>query len=200
MIGQLEGNPLLIHENINFGPENQHTVHPIHFLCDCVFEEKIDELTALKVFEVLIEHQIDLNGKLEVGRDSPLIAASSLYCDDIAIRLIDLGADLNHHGTHNGTCLHWAAWTGASAVVKRLVQENIDLEDDKNEFRCSPLLWGVYGLKEAKGKNVRDQKGAIEALLANGANPNSVDGDGNTSSQILGNQFPEVSQLISSYS
>ena len=104
----IEKTPQAVHQDILFGPNNEHRVHPINFICDCVFENKISESAGLEMVHTLIRHGSSKDGTIRVGRDTPLIAASSLYCDKIALFLIDIGADLHHKGTYGGTCLHWA--------------------------------------------------------------------------------------------
>lgn len=166
---QLKSDPSLANALITFGSENQHQVHPLHYVCDCVFEGKIMEAEALEIAQLFIEYGADIDGEKIVAKDSPLIAASSLYCDEIALYLIDLGADIQHKGTHQGTCLHWACWTGADRVVEKLMKLEIDLEDQQNDFQASPLQWAIHGFLKGGEKNQRQQKTVIASLLQAGA-------------------------------
>ena len=159
---------------IKFGFANQHTVHPLHFACDCVFENKIDESTALEIIKLYIAAGCDINGNAKNLKDTPLIAAISLYCDQAAKILIDNNANLSHRGTHGGTALHWAAWTGALSITEILIAKDVNLELKDNDFGATPIHWAINGILHF-GEKQRDQKRIIETLLEAGANPEIVD-------------------------
>jgi len=179
----LVDSPELANQPIKLGSGE---VHPINFICDCYFENKISKESAFSLTKTIIEYGGNIDGSTDSQKDTPLIAACSLYCDDIAIMLIDKGADLSIKGTHGGTCLHWACWTGAIKVVNRLLQEDLDLEDNNNEFDCTPLLWTIDGLINGQGRNIRQQSAVIIALLEAGANPKAtVSPNGKTPLAIL---------------
>ena len=185
MAAYLEENPRIVRQFISFGPSNRHKVLPIHYVCDCVFEQKIDEPSALQMVRLLVQAGADINGPAEPGKDSSLIAASSLHCDDIALYLIRLKADVSHRGTHGGTCLHWAAWTGADKVVRELLSRPVNLEDAENEFVCTPLLWAINGWLRAREKSARNQEEAIRLLIQAGADRNAKDKEGNSAASIF---------------
>jgi len=173
--------PALANVWIRFGPHNQHLVHPIHYVCDGVFEQKYTEAEGLDMVEALLAHGSELNGgEIPPGQDTPLIAAASLLTDRIACLLLDQGAALGHHGTLGGTALHWAAWTGGLSVVARMLAQGPDLEDRANQFQATPLHWAIHGWRQAKGRNLRQQAEVIRLLIAAGASLDSPDAEGLT--------------------
>lgn len=171
----LKTDPSLSNQLIRFGPENQHQVHPLHFICDCVFEGKISDDDALQMAQLLVQYGANINGELQEGKDTPLIAACSLHSDKVALYLIDLQANLIHKGTHGGTALHWACWTGAVQVVEKLLGKGLNLEEKNNEFQASPLHWAIHGFTDAPEKSQRDQKRVIELLLSQGLSTSFLD-------------------------
>ena len=56
LIATIQKTPQVVHENITFGSGHEHQVHPINFICDCVFENKISESTGLEMVRTLIRH------------------------------------------------------------------------------------------------------------------------------------------------
>lgn len=184
---QLTGSPELANQLITQRSGDPHRVSPIHWACDVVFEKKSEETTALKMVRMLVDAGADINGKIpdNTSNDTPLITASSLYCDTIAIYLLDQGADPKPRGTHQATALHWASWTGSAKVVERLLREEVDLDDQGDEFHSTPLLWAINGWLNPNSRNKRDQPKVMELLLAAGADPNLKNGDGQRAIDIL---------------
>lgn len=151
--------------------------HPINYVCDRIFEGVISENVGLGITHWILENDGYINGFQEWGKDTPLIAAISLYCNEIAQLLIDRGADLNHQGTHGGTALHWAAWTGQDEMVLTLLEFPIDKEGRDMDFGATPLLWainGAYGNVKKIGRPLL----SIEILLKQGCDPKTKDRNG----------------------
>lgn len=157
-----------VHQEIQCGINS--TVHPLHYLCDCVFEGKITDEKALSLAKIFIKHgsKIDGNNKVHL-KDTPLVAATSLHADSLAILYIDHGADIHHQGCHGGTPLHWAAWTGADTVVEHLLQFEIPLNKLCSDFGSTALFWGFHGYKNGGDKNRRNQYRCCQLLLQAGA-------------------------------
>ncbi|UZR94734.1 ankyrin repeat domain-containing protein [Chondrinema litorale] len=184
---------------IKFGFVNQHAVHPLHFACDCVFENKIDESTALEICKLYIAAGCDVNGNAKNLKDTPLIAAISLYCDSVAKLFIDHKANLSHHGTHGGTALHWAAWMGALSIAKILLAKGVNLDVKDNDFGATPIHWAINGITHF-GEKQREQKQIIETLLQAGAKPEVVDNSNKTPYEIAENAaLSDISGLIKKY-
>jgi ankyrin repeat protein len=192
---QLASAPELTNQLIVQQAGKPYRVHPVHWICDVVFENKVTEEKGLEMVRILL----DAGTSTEIipgatSADTPLITASSLYCDSIAIYLIERGADLKPRGTHQATALHWASWTGAERVVERLLREEVAIDDQKDEFRSTPLLWAINGWLNPSPRNKRGQPKVIELLLAAGADPHRKDGDGRRALDIL--QDRQEAELI----
>lgn len=184
---QLKVMPELANQAIAQGEKSAYRVHPIHRVCDAVFEKKITETTALEMVRLLVTQGADVNGKKSdtTSMDSPLITASSLYCDTIAIYLIEQGADPSPRGTHGGTALHWASWTGSAEVVARLLEGEVAIDDQGDEFQSTPILWAINGWLNTKKRNHRAYPEVVAQLLEAGADPNAVNGDGKRALELI---------------
>src|ERR1700757_2723134 len=78
----LSRNPILANEGIPFGDANTTKAHPLHRICDGVFLGTYADEDALKMAKIFLEYGANINGnKLIEGKDSPLVAASSLHAD-----------------------------------------------------------------------------------------------------------------------
>lgn len=163
----LENDPSLANEGLPCFDGNGAKAHPLHRLCDGVFNKIYSDEEALEMARILLEFGADINGG-EYGRkrDTPLIAASSLYAEKTAIFYIEQGADIFHAGTHGGTALHWASWVGCDKLVKKLIDEGAELEKRCVDFGGTPLLWTVHGFKHSRKRNHVE---CARLLLAAGA-------------------------------
>jgi uncharacterized protein len=103
-------------------PDSPASALPLHRICDGVFNNYYTEETALKIAELFLKYGSDLNPAYPGGKDSPLTAACSLRCDQLALLYLHQGADIKHKGCHGGTALHWAAWCGRDIVVEKLIE------------------------------------------------------------------------------
>jgi ankyrin repeat protein len=190
----LHANPARANNVIHFGASAQHAVSPIHYVCDCVFEDKISEEEGMELVQTLVEHGARTTGSSGTSYDTPLIAAISLLCEDIAAWLLTQGANPHERGTHRGTALHWAAWTGGDRITPLLLEEKFDLEDREDEFGATPLIWAING---AHNMRLRGQVEVVEQLLAAGANPRMKDMEGNRPIDLIdAAQFPELKELL----
>ena len=190
----LEENPAAANTVIHFGHYSDQAVAPIHYACDCVFEERIREEQALKIVQELVRHGAHINGTKGTSPDPPLIAAISLLCEKIAIWLLERGADPHARGTHRGTALHWAAYVGADQVVPYLLGRDFDLEDREDEFGATPLIWAVNG---AHNTRTRGQVKVVQLLLEAGANPRTRDIEGNYPVDLVDeDRFPELYTML----
>lgn len=166
----LEKNPALANEGIACLDQNPAKAHPLHRLCDGVFEKLYGEEDAIEMAKIFLEFGADINGGLLAEKqDTPLIAAASLHAEETGIFYISQGAALEHKGTHGGTALHWAAWVGSDKLVKKLIETGMPINTQCIDFRGTPLLWAVHGYKFAGEKNRRNQVECARLLLEAGA-------------------------------
>ncbi len=124
----LAENPLLANEGIPFDDKNTTKAHPLHRICDGVFNGAYSDEEAVGIATVFIEYGANINGyELIEGKDTPLVAAASLHAEKTGIFYIENGADIHHPGCSGGTALHWAAWVGRDKLVKKLIEEKQEL-------------------------------------------------------------------------
>lgn len=187
----------LVNRAIYTGEEKENKKHPIHFVCDCVFASRITEDVGLGFISSFLEHGAFINGYMEWEEDTPLMAAISLYQENISHFLIDKGADLNHRGIHGATALHWAAWTGNISLVNVLLEFPIDIDVSDTDFGATPLLYSIHGAFRGGERNQNDQLACTKALLNAGGNPRHKDKEGNNAwAYIKGRNADKILNLI----
>ena len=146
---------------------------------------------------IFLEYGANINGdKLVEKKDTPLIAASSLNADQLAIYYIEMGAKINHAGCHGGTALHWAAWCGRDKIVGRLMQEDLEINRKCIDYQATPLFWAVHGLKNGGGNYRDNYLECIKILIQGGADKNIPNGDGNTVFDLLNDEDMDVKELL----
>ncbi len=85
----LSDNPALANEEIPYDEMNSTKAHPLHRICDGVFTGKYTDEEAVEMARIFIEHGANVNGnRMEIKKDTPLIAAASLNADKVAILYI----------------------------------------------------------------------------------------------------------------
>jgi uncharacterized protein len=192
----LSENPKLVDEGWSFDDKNTKKAHPLHRICDLVFSGKLTDEEAVKMAEIFLAFGANVNGyQMKIKKDTPLIAASSLYADKVAILYIRHKADIHHQGTHGGTALHWAAWCGRNSVVKRLIQEGADINKKCIDFQATPLFWAVKSYKEEN--NIHHQPECIRLLIEAGADKNIPNADGNTIYSMITGEDAVFKKIIS---
>lgn len=82
----------------------------------------------LQVMERLIASGADLNQAEPAGGSSPLITAAMFGKTDIALALIDAGADLNYTNNDGSTALHSAAFFCRTEIVKALLSHGAKID------------------------------------------------------------------------
>lgn len=191
----LDANPALANEEISL-PDNPATAHPLHRICDGIFRGDYSEATGLALAKIFLDHGATVNVDRTNEKDSPLIAACSLGCDQLALLYIQQGARIDHRGTHGGTALHWASWCGRDVVVKELLTHNPDINQRCIDFKSTPLLWAIHGYKFGGKGNLHHQAGCARILLDHGADPSIPNLEGYLPKQLLGDQDKDLLELF----
>ncbi len=195
----LSANPDLANEGIPYDEVNTTKAHPLHRICDGVFSGKYTDAEGVKMAKIFLEFGATINGnELIEKKDSPLIAASSLQADQLAILYIENGANINHAGTHGGTALHWAAWCGRDKVVRRLLQEGAEINKRCIDFKSTPLFWAVHGLKNGGTNSLRDCLECVRLLIHAGADKSIPNAEGKTVIDLLTDKDLELKELLNS--
>ncbi len=193
----LSGNPDLANEGLPYDKVNITKCHPLHRLCDGVFSKTYTEEEAIKMAQLFLAHGADIDGgRLIENKDTPLIAAASLYADKVAFFYIDNGAIINHAGCSGGTALHWAAWCGRNELVKRLIDEKAEINRLCADFKATPLFWAVRGAKNEDENNRQNYTACIKILLQAGADKNIPNKEGKTVFGLLTNGNAELQELL----
>ncbi|MGF6929156.1 ankyrin repeat protein [Chitinophaga sp. W2I13] len=193
----LSQNPSLANEGIPFDEKNTTKAHPLHRICDGVFAHTYTDQEAVEMARIFLAHGANVNGnELTEGRDTPLIAAASLHAEEVGILYIENGAAIDHAGCHGGTALHWGAWTGQDKLLARLIRENADIHKRCIDFKGTPLLWAVHGLKHGGPENRHHQVECVRLLIAAGADKTVPNIDGTTPLEFLEEADKDLIDLL----
>lgn len=191
----LSAHPALANEELSL-PDNPAAAHPLHRICDAVSDSYYSEETGLEVAKLFFKYGADLNVERRDGKDSPLTAACSLRCDQLALFYIQQGADIAHKGCHGGTGLHWASWCGRDEVVEKLVTLHPDLNQLCIDFKSTPLFWAAHGYRFGGKENRHHQVNCARILLAHGADPSIPNFEGYIPFQLIENDDQEFLELF----
>jgi ankyrin repeat protein len=193
----LSQNPSLANAGIPFDKKNQTLAHPLHRICDGVFNGAYTDDQGVEIAKIFLEHGSNVDGYgFVIKKDTPLITASSLNAENVGLLYIDRGADIHHAGTHGGTALHWAAWTGRDKLVDKLIRSGADIHKKCLDFNSTPLLWVVHGYKFEGGRNRHHQVECARLLLAAGAERNTSNKDGQNIVDLLDAQDSALREML----
>ncbi|MGC4035800.1 MAG: ankyrin repeat domain-containing protein [Chitinophagaceae bacterium] len=193
----LSKNPELANEGIPFDEKNTAKAHPLHRICDGVFAGTFSDEEGLEMAKIFLAHGANVNGgELIEKKDTPLLAASSLHADKIALFYIDNGAEINHPGCHGGTALHWAAWCGRPIVVEKLIRSNAALNKKCIDFQATPLFWAVHGWRQSDKKDIRGYLSCIKILVEAGADKTIPNADGHIPYSLAEENDKELKELL----
>jgi uncharacterized protein len=194
----LSKNPNLANEGIPYDEKNTTKAHPLHRICDGVFAGKYSDEEAVEIAKIFLELGANVNGfELVENHDTPLVAASSLHADQVAILYIENGAIIHHAGCHGGTALHWASWCGRDKLVERLIREKAEINKRCIDFKGTPLLWAVHGYKFSVEKNRHNQIECARILIQAGADKKITNIEGATALDFLDEDDVELIKLLS---
>ena len=85
--------------------------------------------------------------------------------------MLAAGWPVDVRGQHRATPLHWAAWNGNVEMIRALVRYHAPIEVRGDEYDGTPLHWAIYGSAHGWRRETGDYAGAVEALVAAGAQP-----------------------------
>jgi uncharacterized protein len=194
----LQKNPALANGEIPL-PENPDTAPPLHRICDGVFSGLYTENKGLLMARLLVKHGAKINPQIGAGKDSPLTAACSLHCDQIALFFIEQGADIDHPGCHGGTALHWSAWCGRDTVTGKILEMTNDVNRLCTDFKSTPLFWAIHGHRFGGEGNRYHQAECARLLLEHGADPNIPNFEGYLPEQLLQESDTVLLELFRNY-
>lgn len=191
--GDIEGiktaistDPGKVNQIIKWGPLLKNHVHPLHYLCDRVFTDKLEDKQAGDIASLLIQEGTKINGYgFEELKDTPLVAAASLHADEVAMVLIDVGADIHHGGCFGGTALHWAAWCGRDRVVRRLLKEELDIDRRCVTHKSTAFFWAAHGRANSGEKSKHNQIECAKLIKDAGADMSIPNMEGTTAKELL---------------
>ncbi len=193
----LAAHPELANVGLPYDQENTTLAHPLHRICDGVFNRKYKDADAVKMALIFLQHGAKVDGnELIVNQDSPLVAAASLHADEAAILYIDRGAAVNHPGCHGGTALHWAAWCGRPKLVKKLIENGAEINKLCHDFSSTPLFWAIHGLKSDGQNDVAKYITCVQLLLEAGADKNLPNAEGTSITEMLEDNDFELKELL----
>ncbi len=169
----LQEDPSRTNQLIEWGEQRTCLTHPLHFVSDMLFSGQLAQGADLPLIDALIQVGADLDFQRNGAGDTPLIGAASLGAEDVGIRLLEAGAQLDRRGLFGETALHWAALLGEDRLVAKLVERSrgnpglLTLTDEK--YQSTPLGWAIHGRDNAPAGNRGRQREVIDLLRAAGA-------------------------------
>jgi hypothetical protein len=156
---------------IAWGADDCILTHPLHYVCDMLFEGVLPRGKELPLIEALIQAGADLDFQRDGKRgksDTPLIGAASLGAEDVGLKLIDAGAKPELRGMFGETALHWAALLGEDRLAGRLIAgSDLNLRDEK--YNSPPLGWAIHGWSNPPAGNYGRQREVVALLVSAGA-------------------------------
>lgn len=172
----LDNHPSLARQPIPWQLNQSNLSDPLHYVCDCVFNNWLPADLAAPVAELLLQYGASINGT--DGRESPLIGATSLGVEAVAGLLIEAGAELESSAVFGARAMHWAAAMGLSDTLQQLLDHGAELEARCSEFGSTPLYWAVVGAGPDGPNGKRQPLAAVQLLLQAGANPDTANRQG----------------------
>jgi uncharacterized protein len=171
--------------------------HPLHRLCDAVFEKKITDEQAVAIAKILIEFGADVDGYRSSGdNNTPLIAAASLHAEKLGVFYIEQGADVFYTPKSDGaTALHWAAFCGRDKLVDKLIVAGANIDQPDTRYNSTPTGWAIHALLSNDG-DIYHQPECIKILLRAGADKSLLDDRSMRFLRSVAESDPELKDLI----
>lgn len=146
---------------IRWGEDGELLSHPIHFVCDRLFDGTLPAGEGAPLVRALVAAGADV----DFADGDPLNAAVSLGAPDVVDVLLDAGARVDGRGLLGETALHWAAYTGAEGVVRRLVEQGAPVDVRDGRWSATPLGWALHGWNEPPPPANQARHAAVVAYL-----------------------------------
>lgn len=144
LVELLRAEPARANELITWGKRDHLESHPLHFICDMLFEGTLERGRERELAAALIDAGADINYR----QGDPLNAAASLGATEVGLLLLDAGAEPNGSGHIGETALHWAANTGNAVLVRRLLDAGALIDPRDAKYNSTPLGWALHGWDE----------------------------------------------------
>lgn len=164
---------------IHWGKGDRLLAHPLHYVCDKVFDRTLRGGRELPLVRALL----DAGAYVDFRNGDPLHAAASLGAIDVAFMLLDAGASSDAIGPGGETPMHWAAFIGAEDLVGRLIALGAPLEARDTHWNGTPLAWAIHGWSESPVP--ADRGGHREVVLRLARAGASVQPEWLTSKQVI---------------
>jgi len=171
-----------------------------------------------EVMKLLIEGGFDV-----VGEKSLFLKVTRQGYMDMAIYLLDKGADINVQDYKGNSTLSLAVWEGKIEMAKFLISKGVDV-DIRNEHNWNALMQAIHQgyadivellIEKGSGLNAVDEeqgatplilaahfglKGIVEKLLKNGADKTLKNKKGENAADDARNRgYTEISEFIEDY-
>ena len=172
----LASNSHLANRSVEWFLNQKNESDPLHYVCDCVFNGWLDDVRASEIAALLLEHGALIEGT--EGRESPLIAATSLGAETVAKLLIDSRANIEATSVFGARPLHWAASVGLPSTAELLVQRGAEPEAKCTEFGATPLYWAVFAFGSHGPAKKRALLNSAKVLIKAGASINTKNKQG----------------------
>jgi len=177
----------------------------------------------LEIVKMLIEGGFDTNSYDYGAADRPLLTAARHGYMDMAIYLLDKGADIDAKDYKGNSTLALAVWEGKLEMVKFLISKGVNV-DARNELNWNPLMQAIHQghaeiveilIEKGSDLNAIDEekgatplilaahfgfKGIAEKLLEKGANKTIKDKEGKTAAEMAHSRgYTKLAELIEGY-
>jgi uncharacterized protein len=153
---------------VRWGANDCILTHPLHYVSDMLFDGTLKKGKELPLVEALIQAGADLDFQKNRKSDTPLIGAASLAAEEVGLKLVDAGANVQLRGLFGETALHWAALLGEYRLAGRLIEgSDLNLKDEK--YNSPPLGWSIHGCYNPPAGNQGRQRDVAALLVAAGA-------------------------------
>jgi uncharacterized protein len=153
---------------VRWGANDCILTHPLHYVSDMLFDGTLKKGKELPLVEALIQAGADLDFQKNRKGDTPLIGAASLAAEEVGLKLVDAGANVQLRGLFGETALHWAALLGEYRLAGRLIEgSDLNLRDEK--YNSPPLGWAIHGCYNPPAGNQGRQRQVATLLIAAGA-------------------------------